>query len=185
MSSTQNYLELIRRYVQRRMIIEFSDEELGKLAIAILNALLSKGEMMTDDKLASIVGYNVVDVRKVLQVLYDMRLVSILEEFNEAAGKIDQAWVINDENIRRFLINLLSRVLDKINALMAQLTNTTLYICPLCYKRYTEDDALANDYKCPLDNTPLVHIDPSYLAVLAAVESRLKKILDAISKGGG
>lgn len=180
----QPYIELIRRYVYKRVLIEFSDDELGKLAVVILNTLLSRGEAMTDDKLTSIVGYNAIDVRRVLQVLYDMRLASVIEEFNEAAGRIEQSWSIKEDDIRRFLVNLISGVLDKIDTVMRQLTNSTIYICPRCFKRYNEDDALMYDYKCPLDGTPLEYINPAeYLAVLGAIEAKLKKMLELISKG--
>ncbi len=180
----QPYIELVRRYVYRRILIEFGDDELGKLAVAIFNTLLSRGEAMTDDKLTSIVGYNAIDVRRILQALYNMRLASVVEEFNEAAGRIEQSWSIKDEDIKRFLTNLIGGVLDKISVLMQQLTTTSVYICPKCFKRYSEDDALMYDYKCPLDKTPLEYINPAdYLAVLGAVEARLKKMMESVSKG--
>ncbi|MGC8571379.1 hypothetical protein [Caldivirga sp.] len=180
----QPYIELVRRYVYRRILIEFGDDELGKLAVAILNTLLSRGEAMTDDKLTSIVGYNAIDVRRILQALYNMRLASVVEEFNEAAGRIEQSWSIKDEDIRRFLVNLIGGVLDKVSVLMQQLTSASVYICPKCFKRYSEDDALMYDYKCPLDKTPLEYINPAdYLTVLGAVESRLKKMLESVSRG--
>ncbi|MFP3310777.1 MAG: hypothetical protein RXO26_03020 [Caldivirga sp.] len=180
----QPYIELVRRYVYRRVLIEFGDDELGKLAVAILNTLLSRGEVMTDDKLTSIVGYNAIDVRRVLQALYNMRLASVVEEFSESAGKLEQSWSIKDEDIRRFMVNLISGVLDKIDALMRQLTSTTVYICPRCFKRYSEDDALMYDYRCPLDKTQLEYVNPAeYLAILGAIEARLKRMLESVSRG--
>jgi hypothetical protein len=64
----QQLVGMVTEYVYRRITIEYDNPELGKLAVAIINTLLSKGEAMPDEKIASTLGVNAVEVRRVLHL---------------------------------------------------------------------------------------------------------------------
>ena len=163
--------------------MEFNDDELAKLTIAIFNTLLSRNESMTDDKLTSIVGYNAIDVRRALQLLFNIRIAEVAEEYDEAAGRLEQVWSVKKENIKRHLVNIINGVLDKISRLMDQFSAGPAYICPTCFKRYTPDDALLYNYRCPLDGSELVYLNPQdILPMLSDIEARLKNILKIINE---
>lgn len=173
----QQLVNMVIEYVYRRITIEYDDPELGKLAVAIVNTLLSKEEAMSDEKIASTLGVNATEVRRVLHLLNGVGLVVKGKETMEYGGMQEIRWSINSESMKRFMRWIIRETRSKLEYAAQAMRNSSYYICPLCFRRYPDNEASQHDFTCLVDGSPLemVNVDVEISTLLNAI-SRLNRV---------
>ncbi len=132
----------------------------GELARRIAEILAERDEV-TDDELAKILEVDVNEVRRILNMLFESRLVKYRRARDEKIGWFKYYWRLTDEpphlileDRKRIAISLLKRRLQYEESV-------ELYVCPQCGKKYTYEEADDAGYICidcgevlePYDNT--------------------------------
>ncbi len=151
-------VKLFINYVKRRTSLEFDNESMGELAVNIVNVLLSRNEYMSDEKAISLVNANPTDVRKVLQFLYRLGVIDLVRETTNQY-RYEYKWSLSRDKISRFIRTRINNIVEKLTHIVRELSSSTPYLCPTCFKRYSLDEAYDFNFECPRDKTPLVQID--------------------------
>ena len=171
------FLELIRR----RVAFEYDSRELGDLAISILSLLLVRNEKLSDERIASLLNANPADVRRVLQFLYRVRLIETTKEaIDIERGRYDSKWCLSQEFIKKVVRERIKEVLDKIAHYVKEISSTMVYVCPICFKRYTIDEAYEYNFECPRDGASLIQPDTN--AEINFLSNLIKKIEEYLEK---
>ncbi len=167
------YLNLVERIVS----FEYDSPELGKIAVKTVLLLLKKGEVLSEDKIATQLNVETSEVRKILQILFKHGLVSVEREvIDPDRGRYETRWYIDSESINRMLRSRIKNVLNILEHVLKSISNEAYYYCPTCFRRYTVDEAYDYDFKCPRDDAYLVQSD-QYREV-EALMNIIKKLKD-------
>ncbi len=138
------------------MIVETDEEAIvilakkihGEPAGRIAELLRVKGEI-TDDDIAKILNLNVNTVRKILNMMFESRLVKYRRARDEKIGWYKYFWRLTDEPAHQLLEDrkrMAIKVLER--RLQAEEENEYFY-CPKCGKKYSLDEADTYGYICP------------------------------------
>ncbi|MGC8596386.1 MAG: hypothetical protein ACP5NY_00550 [Thermocladium sp.] len=177
----QQLVSVVTEYVYRRITIEYDNPELGKLAVAIINTLLSKGEAMPDEKIASTLGVNAVEVRRVLHLLDSVRLVARGKETLEYGTMQEMRWSIDNKVINKFIKWIIRETRRKLEHVIASLHDSSYYVCPTCFRRYPDSEASMYNFTCLVDGSSLDMIDSdAEINSLLNVVSRLKRLEEEV-----
>ncbi|WP_188596739.1 hypothetical protein [Thermocladium modestius] len=173
----QQLANMVTEYVYRRITIEYDNPELGKLAVAIVNTLLSKDEAMPDEKIASTLGVNAIEVRRVLHLLNGVGLVVKGKETMEYGGMQEIRWSINYESMNKFIKWVIKETRGKLEQVVKSLHDSSFYVCPMCFRRYPDSEASQHGFTCLVDGSALemVNADAEIPALLNVIE-RLRRL---------
>ena len=120
-------------------ILNIIKEDYGTLAWQIMDLLWQyhlKGKRISENKIAKLLNVDVHDVRKVLYLFQNQGVVfSKFWKINKKGWQIN-SWHIKEENLKKLL-----QKKDEENKKYD-------YFCPICGKKFTEDEALSLMYSC-------------------------------------
>ncbi len=138
----------------------------GELARRILELIMNAKTPVGEESMGKILGVKSNEARKVVQKLAEegiiryRRLKRTVKPGEKATGI--HAWFINYERIEGILLNRLRRTREKLRSRLEFLREQgQLFVCPVCGKRYTFDEALVNDFRCINDGEILEEYDTS------------------------
>ena len=157
------------------VLAELSEKIFGRRARQVMEYLIEKGEA-TDEQVAKVFGIDVNEARKILNGLFEQRLLRYRRARDEKIGWYIYFWRVTDENPAVILDARRRKALDILRRRLEYEKNNTFYICPKCERKYTFDEAVDNSFRCiecgellePLDNTKIV-------AILEEAISKLEK----------
>ncbi len=179
---TKIFLNLVDRLVS----FEHDNPELGKLAVRIITYLAMRNEALPEDKIASALGIEGSEVRKVLHTLFKYALIEVEKEaVDPERGRYENRLRISPEFVRRITASRIRMVIDVLKECLQELATTAYYVCPTCYRRYTMDEAYDLNFRCPRDDTPLVQPDHSVeVEFLTEVIKKLQDYCAQLSRSG-
>jgi len=173
--------KLFLSVIDRVISFEQDNPELGKTAVQIATFLLVKGEALPEDKIASKLNLDASEVRKILQLLSKYSLIeSIREAIDPERGRYESRWRVSRELVTRVLADRLKQVVEILRTCLQEYAATAYYVCPVCFRRYSMDEAYNIDFKCPRDDTPLVQ--PDITAEIEFLTNLIRQIQEYIEK---
>jgi len=131
-------------------LVEIIRKTYGEDAASIFSLLLEKGEVR-DEELARILNLPSNEIRKILHVLFDADLVRYRRIKDPRLKWYTYYWRIIDVPPRIILQQKFRKILQIMLQRLSFEKKTSFYICPLCKKRYTFEEASINMFKCPND----------------------------------
>jgi|GEM_PF-1208322 len=129
-------------------LVEIIRKTYGEDAASIFSLLLEKGEVR-DEELARILNLPSNEIRKILHVLFDADLVRYRRIKDPRLKWYTYYWRIIDVPPRIILQQKFRKILQIMLQRLSFEKKTSFYICPLCKKRYTFEEASINMFKCP------------------------------------
>ncbi len=120
----------------------------GELAGRIAEILMKKGEV-TDDDLAKILKVDINKVRRLLNLMFESRLVKYRRARDEKIGWYKYFWRLTDEPAHRVLEDRKRMALKILEARLRLEEENEYFYCPKCGRKYTLDDADSYGYICP------------------------------------
>ncbi|AKG38924.1 MAG: TFIIB-type zinc ribbon-containing protein [Infirmifilum sp.] len=145
----------------------------GERAEQIIRLLIEKVEM-SDEDIAKELGTNVEEVRRILNELFESRLVKYRRARDEIIGWYKYFWRITDEPIGRILEDRKRLTLSVLQKALNYEKSTEFYVCPNCKKRFTLTEADENNYICDECGSILEPFDNSN--AIAKLENSIKKL---------
>ncbi len=145
----------------------------GEEAARIVHLLLSKVEL-SDEEIASELGMDVAQVRRVLNELFEARLVKYRRARDENEGWYRYYWRVTDEEPERILEDRKRLLVKLLEDLLRGETEEEYYYCPSCGRRYRASHADDLNYVCekcgevlePYDNSRIVRKVKEVLRVI-------------------
>ncbi len=120
----------------------------GQLAGKIAEILRKRGEV-TDDELAEQLGVNINTVRKILNQMFESRLVKYRRARDEKIGWYKYFWRLTDEPAHQLLEDRKRKTIRILERRLRQEEATEYFYCPKCGRKYTLDEADMYGYMCP------------------------------------
>jgi transcription initiation factor TFIIE subunit alpha len=157
-------------------IMEIVKNTFGETSRTVFEALIRINGEAQDEEIASISGLHVNEVRRILYKLAEHGFVTSRRIRDRETGYYIYFWRANSEYLPQVLISRKKLVMNKLVTRL-RYEETYIFTCPGCRggdERFSFDDALSNDFKCPNCGAPLVPIDNT------AIVKRLKEIIEFI-----
>lgn len=145
----------------------------GEEAARIVSLLLGRVEL-TDEEIASELGMDVAQARRILNELFESRLVKYRRARDEKEGWYKYFWRVTDEPPERILEDRKRLLVKLLEGLLNREAGEEYYYCPVCGRRYTAKEADDLNYLCGKCGEVLEPYDNS-----KAVE-KIKKALEMI-----
>ncbi len=148
-----------------QVLAELSEKILGKRARRVMEFLIERGEA-TDEQVAKRFGIDVSEARRILNDLFEQRLLRYRRARDEKIGWYIYFWRVTDENPAVILEARRKKALAILKQRLEYERNNTFYICPKCGRKYTFDEAVDNSFRCvecgellePLDNFKIIKV---------------------------
>lgn len=164
------------RRTSMEAIMEIVKSTFGETSRMVFEVLVRVNREVQDEELASMCGIHVNEVRRLLYKLSEHGFVTSRRIRDRETGYYIYFWRANTEYLPQILISRKKRVLNKLIERL-RYEETYVFLCGGCRdegERFSFDEALSNDFKCPRCGSPLVQIDN------AGVIRRLREIIDSI-----
>lgn len=116
----------------------------GKIA-----RLLKEHREITDDDIAKILKIDVSEVRRMLNLMFEARLVKYRRARDEKIGWYKYFWRLTDEPAYQILEDRKRMALKVLENRLRYEESNEYFICPKCKRRFTSDEADSYDYVCP------------------------------------
>ena len=147
-------------------------------AATILRKLLSEknGKGLSDEELEELTNIRQGEIRRILRLLYELRLASYRRGKHPETGATRYYWKLNLHTINNVLLSRKKSVLRNLELKLEYEESNQFYYCPLDGSRYTFDEAYEYDFQCPKCGSILEEDDRSEIKeVLRLVISRLRE----------
>lgn len=133
---------------------------------------------ISDDDLESLTGYKQSDIRRILRLLGEKRIIVSRKGRHPKKDATRYFWRVDSDTINVSLLNLKKKVLEKLAIKEAYENSNTFYACPSCGDKYSFDEAFINDFKCPRCGVVLDEMtnDRALARVRTAIESLREEI---------
>jgi len=146
-----------------QVLAMLSEKIFGRKARMIMEYLIEKGEA-TDEQVAKHFNIDVNEARRILNDLFEERLLRYRRARDEKIGWYIYFWRVTEENPVVILEARRRRALSILRQRLEYEKNNTFYICPKCERKYTFDEAIDNSFRCiecgsllePLDNSKII-----------------------------
>ncbi len=126
------------------LALKLVKEAYGPLAWHIMKLIFeyeSSGKKISENRIAKILNVDVHDVRKVLYQLQNSGIVfSKFWKINKKGWQIN-SWHFDEDGFKKYLSSLKSKRDEEDSSLKP-------YICPVCGKKFSEEEALEYNYMC-------------------------------------
>ncbi|MEM1516384.1 MAG: TFIIB-type zinc ribbon-containing protein [Thermofilum sp.] len=135
----------------------------GEEAARVMALLIGRVEE-SDEEIAAELGMDVVKVRRILNELFEARLVKYRRARDEKEGWYKYFWRVTDEPPERILEDRKRLLIKLLEGLLDREAGEEYYYCPACGRRYTATEADDLNYTCrkcgevlePYDNSKSV-----------------------------
>lgn len=150
----------------------------GEEATRIAQKLIKK-PALSDEELASTLGIDVKEVRRILHQLNDLSLVNYELAFDKKANKRIFRWHLRPEQVVSVATIQLKKIAERLRMLKEYISTNQFYWCGnnRC-RKYPFAEALDKLFTCPTCGGKLNHYDASLL--LSQIEEKLEEIEKAL-----
>jgi transcription initiation factor TFIIE subunit alpha len=155
---------------QNQVLAELAEKIFGEKAKKIM-ILLSNHVEISDDEIAKELDMDQAELRKILNDLFEARLVKYRRARDENIGWYKYYWRITDEPLEVLLNDRKRLTLTILEKLLSLEEQAEIYVCPSCGARYSVVEAEDYGYTCPNCGEVLEPYDNS---------KRIRKIREAI-----
>ncbi len=147
----------------------------------VFRILVENGKELTEEEIAEKTGLKINAVRRALNKLMELGLVTYKRQRDVEAGKLIFQWLAHYENIRSLLISRKKAVIERLKARLEYEKENIFYVCPNDGLRLTFDEALEYDMVCPRCGTPLVP-DEQQEERIELLEKLIKRLEEEIRR---
>jgi len=147
----------------------------GELAGKVMERLLKVGEA-TDEQLSQALGVDVNSIRRLLNELYESRLVRYRRVRDVEQGWYLYYWRITDEEPSRILEERRKRALEVLRRRLEYEESSSFFQCPECGRKYTFDEIADYMFRCPECGAILDAVDNSM--TVEKLKEAIRKLRD-------
>lgn len=147
----------------------------GKIAGRIVDRLVKVGEA-NDEQLSQALGVQIEVIRKVLNELYESRIVRYRRVRDEDQGWYMYYWRLTEEYPSRILEERKRKVLDLLKRRLEIEEGDSFFHCPTCSAKYPFSEVADFMYRCPVCNAELEVLDNS------VVVEKLKRAIQLLER---
>ncbi len=151
-------------------------------AVRIFTTILGQGDTrgLSDEELSDITGIKQGEIRNVLRMLYELRMVGYRRGRHPVTGATRYYWYPDYAGINMTLYWRKKQVLEKLKQRLEYEENNTFFRCPREGVRYTFEEAYEYDFHCPRCSSMLVEEDNTKIKevlrrAIAELEEEIKK----------
>ncbi|WP_440060112.1 transcription factor [Thermogladius sp. 4427co] len=153
---------------------------MGEEGKRVLEFMLSNNDLIIEETAGKDLNIKSNIIRKILQKLSDEAVVIPVRVRDE--DKALHGWVLNRDGLNNFVVTRLRKAREKLMTRIRELEENSFFVCPSCSRRFRYDEALANDFHCPNDNSLLVEVDrESEIRVLSEKVKLIDRLLEYVS----
>ncbi len=163
-----------RKKIIYEVVLELVEKMYGPNARKILHHIMTTKDIVAEETLGKELNIKSNEARRILQKLADEAILRYKKA--KKGGRTVHAWFLNDDQLEGILISRLKKTREKLLSRLRYEEEQTLYICPVCRRKYTLDSAFDYNFLCPVDGAPLEEYDPT------PVVEFLKKTIEEIDK---
>jgi transcription initiation factor TFIIE subunit alpha len=132
----------------------------GEVAGRIIERLIKVGEA-TDEQLSQALGIEIGTIRRVLNELYESRLVKYRRVRDEEQGWYLYYWRLTDEYPTRVLEERRRKAVEVLKRRLEFEKSNSFFYCLSCGTRFSFDEVADNMFRCPYCGTDLEALDGS------------------------
>ena len=164
-------------------LLESVVREIGGDDAVKVAGLLDPKEETTDEAIAAGAEMKLNAVRKVLYRLYDARLAEFRRIRDKSTGWFIYFWRLKPQRVEELVINRKKTVYVKLKARFDYERKFHFFKCEQNYcPRYTFDEAMENNFKCPECNGELRAFDNS--EIIKKLGKKVKELRKTLEKSG-
>jgi transcription initiation factor TFIIE subunit alpha len=164
-------------------LLESVVREIGGDDAIKVAALLDPKEETTDEAIASGAEMKLNAVRKVLYRLYDARLAEFRRIRDKTTGWFIYFWKLKPQRVEELVINRKKTVYRKLKARLDYEKKFHFFRCDQDYcPRYTFDEAMENNFRCPECNGELRAFDNS--EIIERLSEKVDELRKSLEKSG-
>jgi transcription initiation factor TFIIE subunit alpha len=164
-------------------LLESVVREIGGDDAVKVAGLLDPKEETTDEAIAAGAEMKLNAVRKVLYRLYDARLAEFRRIRDKSTGWFIYFWRLKPNRVEELVINRKKTVYRKLKARLDYEQKFHFFKCDQDYcPRYTFDEAMENNFKCPECNGELRAFDNS--EIVKKLSKKVKELRKSLEKSG-
>jgi len=138
--------------------------------------LLSERVEVSDEDIAKELNLDPAEVRRILNELFESRLVKYRRARDEVIGWYKYFWRITDEPVARILEDRKRLALALLEKALSYERSDDFFVCPRCGKRFSSSEADNNGYVCDACGEVLEPFDNS--KIILKLENAIKKLSD-------
>jgi len=168
-----------RRYYAE-VLAEIVGKMYGETARKVIKHIVESGGSAPEETIGKDSNVKSNEARKILQKLSNEALVTC--RGRRVDDKVLHFWILNWDQVESFLVNRLKKTREKLETLLKFIEGNIIYVCPICGREFTLDQALDNEFKCPQDDEPLIEVDKQ--DVIKFLKEKIKEIDDELAKIG-
>ncbi len=136
---------------------------------------------LSDEDLEPLTGYKQGEIRKILRLLYDLRLATYRRGRHPKTGSTRYYWVVDREALNTSIVRRKKAVLEKLKTRLEHERSNTFYVCPQDGSRYTFDEAFDYEFVCPRCGFMLEE-DKSSAYYVRALEREIARLEEEIKR---
>jgi transcription initiation factor TFIIE subunit alpha len=164
-------------------LLESVVREIGGDDAVKVAGLLDPKEETTDEAIAAGAEMKLNAVRKVLYRLYDARLAEFRRIRDKSTGWFIYFWRLKPNRVEELVINRKTTVYRKLKARLDYEQKFHFFKCEHDYcPRYTFDEAMENNFKCPECSGELRAFDNS--EIIKKLSKKVKELRKSLEKSG-
>lgn len=148
-----------RRKIIYEVVLELVDKMYGPNARKILHHIMTTKDIVAEETLGKELNIKSNEARRILQKLADEAILRYRKA--KKGGRTVHAWFLNDDQLEGILVSRLKKTREKLLSRQRYEEEQTLYICPVCQRKYALDSVFDYDFLCPVDRVPLEEYDPT------------------------
>jgi len=142
-------------------IVRLVELMLGEKAGKIFEYIYKRLDEVQDEEIARELGLKLNEVRKLLYQLSEQGLVSYRRVRDKSTSWYTYYWRVRKDEIPSLIQFRKKITLSKLKLRLKAEESTTYYECPVDKTRYSFDEALENEFRCPRCGSQLVYVDNS------------------------
>ncbi len=150
----------------------------GEEAVSIVRFLI-KNPSKSDEEIASALGMNIKDVRKILHKLIEYSLLTYEVAKDKDTGHRIFRWRVQQDQVLGYIKTQIRRMTERLRARLEYERSHQFYYCGTkgC-RKYTFEEAVDKLFKCPVCNNTLNYYDNSRM--IEALTQKLQVLEKAI-----
>jgi transcription initiation factor TFIIE subunit alpha len=162
------------------VLLKLVEKMYGKNARKILEIIITSDEPIGEEAIGKMIGIKSNEARRIIQQLAGESIIRFRRL--RKGDKGIHAWFLNEDQVEGILLTRLKKTLGKLKARLNFLRENSIFICPRCGRRYTFEEAMANDFRCIDDGELLEEYDPS--EEIRFLEEKIREIEEDLRRAG-
>ncbi|MEM1689380.1 MAG: transcription factor E [Candidatus Hadarchaeales archaeon] len=158
-------------------ILETVGYLVGEKGERVIRAL-TRGEM-TDEELAKKTNLQVNQIRSILYILHENRIVSYRREREENSGWYVHYWRLEPERALDYIKEQKAELLRKLEERLAEEESKIYFTCEKEYARVSYENAMGTEFKCPTCGGTLKPYDNS--AIVNSLKAQIERLRRELS----